>query len=319
MDVARQAEMLANRVRKNFARLQPRFERRRIGAFRLFDRDIPEVRAVVDWYEGHLVVGEYARRQTDELPEWLPAMARAAAAALAVPPERVHLRRRRTRPAGGTPRYERLGRSGRKLEVREGDLTFLVDLDDHLDTGLFADQRETRARIRAESRGRRFLNLFGYTGTFTCAAAAGGASASVTIDRSATYLRRARENLERNRLWTPRHELVRDDVEPFLARARRAGRTWQLCLLDPPSFSTGRGAPPFDVQRDHRTLLEQTLAVLSPDGVLYFSTNHQRFEPRLDGLPAAVTELTEETVPEDYRNRTVHRCWRLVRTPPPLP
>ena len=311
MDVARQAEMLANRVRKTFGKLGPRFERRAIGAFRLYDRDIPEIRAVVDWYEGHLVVGEYARRQTDELPEWLPTMARAVAAALGVPPERVHLRRRRTRPASGA-RYERLGAPGGRLEVREGDLRFVVDLDSHLDTGLFADHRETRARVRAESRGRRFLNLFGYTGSFTCAAAAGGAVATTTVDRSATYLRRARENLERNRLWGPRHELVRDDAEPFLARARRAGRTWELCLLDPPSFSTGRDAPPFDVQRDHRALVERTLGVLAPGGVLYFSTNHQRFEPRLEGLAAEVREITDETIPEDYRNRTIHRCWRLV-------
>ena len=104
------------------------------------------------------------------------------------------------------------------------------------------------------------------------------------------------------------------DVEPFLARARRAGRTWDLCVCDPPSFSTGGGAPAFDVQRDHRRLVESALAVLGRDGVLYFSTSHQRFEPALDGLPAArVEEITARTVPEDYRNRAVHRCWRIVR------
>lgn len=311
MDVARQAEMLANRVRKTFARLHPRFERRGIGAFRLYDRDIPEIRAAIDWYEGHLVVAEYARQQTDRLPGWLPAMADAVAAALGVPPDRVHLRRRRTRPASG-PRYERLAPPGPPIVVREGDLRFLVDLDARLDTGLFADHRETRARVRAESGGRRFLNLFGYTGTFTCAAAAGGAIATTTVDRSAVALRRAQENLARNGLWNPRHELVRADVAPFLARARAAGRTWDLGLLDPPSFSTRRGTPAFDVQRDHRELIERTLEVLAPGGVLYFSTNHQRFEPRLEGLPAEVREITGETIPEDYRNRTVHRCWRMT-------
>ncbi len=210
--------------------------------------------------------------------------------------------------------YQTHPRPGSLVHPRWVPVQWLVDLfDGHLDTGLFADHRETRARVRAESRGRRFLNLFGYTGSFTCAAAAGGAAATTTVDRSATYLRRARENLERNRLWSPRHELVRDDAEPFLARARRAGRSWELCLLDPPSFSTGRGAPPFDVQRDHRALVERTLGVLAPGGVLYFSTNHQRFEPRLAGLAAEVREITDETIPEDYRNRTIHRCWRLVQ------
>jgi 23S rRNA (cytosine1962-C5)-methyltransferase len=312
MDAARHAEMLANRVRKAFARLHPRFERRGIGAFRLYDRDIPEVRALVDWYEGHLVVAEYIRSQTAAIPGYLDALARGAASALDVPAGQVHVRRRRTRPASGA-RYGRLDASGRRLEVREGDLRFLVNLDDYLDTGLFPDHRETRARIRRESRGRRFLNLFGYTGTFTCAAAAGGAAGSTTVDRSATYLRWARDNLRLNRFDGPQHELFDEDVVPFLARASRAGRTWNICLLDPPSFSTGGDAPPLDVQRDHRELIERTLEVLAPDGVLYFATNHQRFEPRLGGMRAAVEEITGETVPEDYRNRAVHRCWRIGR------
>ena len=79
-------------------------------------------------------------------------------------------------------------------------------------------------------------------------------------------------------------------------------------MLDPPSFSD-RGGKIFDVQRDHRELIEKTLAVLSPGGVLWFSTNHQRFAPELEGL--RFTE--EDTVPEDYRNRAVHRAFRIIR------
>ena len=77
--------MLANRVKKNHRRLHARFERESIGAYRLYDRDIPEVRAVVDWYEGHVVVGEYARTQTDAIEDWLETMAQAVASALGVP------------------------------------------------------------------------------------------------------------------------------------------------------------------------------------------------------------------------------------------
>ncbi len=311
MDAERHAEMLANRVRKSFRRLRPAFERRAIGTFRLYDRDIPEVRATVDWYEGHLVVAEYARRQTDEIPGYVDTLARAAAAALDVPPENVHVRSRRTRPAEGE-RYARLGASGRFLDVREGALRFRVNLDDYLDTGLFPDHRETRALVAAESRGKRFLNLFGYTGTFTCSAAAGGASGTTTVDRSPAYLRWTRDNLERNGLWSPRHRLVASDADPFLEAAVRGEPRWDLCVVDPPSFSTRRGAPAFDVQRDHRVLLERALAVLAPRGVLFFSTNHQRFAPRLDGLRGEVREITAATVPIDYRNRHVHRCWRIA-------
>jgi len=313
VDVERHAVMLAHRVRKTFRRLHPRFERRQIGAFRLYDRDIPEVRVVVDWYEGHLVVAEYERRQTASIPGYLRRLAEAAGEALAVPPERVHGRRRRTRPAEGE-RYGRLSTTGRRVEVREGDLRFLVNLDDYVDTGLFPDHRETRRRVRAESPGKRFLNLFGYTGTFTCHAAAGGARTTTTVDRSAAHLRWARDNLELNDLWGERHALVTAEVDGFLAQAAREGLRWDLAVLDPPSFSTGRGAPSFDVQRDHRALVRRTLERLAPGGVLYFSTNHQRFDPQLDGLgPGELREVTAETLPEDYRNRQVHRCWRLVR------
>lgn len=290
--------MLANRVQKNFRKLRPRMEQRRIGAFRLYDRDIPEVRAAIDWYEGHLVMAEYAREQTAKLP-WLETMARAVALELAVPWERVHLKQRRT-----GEKYQRLARNDQRLEVREGDLRFLVNLDDYLDTGLFADHRETRARVQAEARGADFLNLFAYTGSFTCAAALGPARTTTTVDASQNYLDWASDNLRLNGL--PTGELVRADVETFLQNA--GARRWTLCVLDPPSYSD-HGGRVFDVQRDHRALIDRTLAVLEPGGVLWFSTNHQRFTPQLDGLRFS----EEETVPEDYRNRAAHRAFRIIR------
>jgi len=305
MEVARQAEMLANRVRKNFRRLHGPFERRGIGAFRVYDWDVPEIRAAIDWYEGHLVVAEYERTQTRERAGWLEAMAAAAADALDVPSGQVHLKRRRTRQPGKT-RYPRLDRTGRRLAVRELGLRFWVNLDDYIDTGLFADHRETRARIRAEAKGAQLLNLFGYTGSFTCAAAAGGAAGSVTVDTSQAYLGWARDNLELNGLGGPQHQLLREDARDFLARG---GRRFTLCLLDPPSFATREGTRSLDVQRDHRELVEQALGTLRPGGVLYFSTNHQRFQPRLDGL--AAREITRDTAPPDYR-RPPHRCFRIV-------
>jgi 23S rRNA (cytosine1962-C5)-methyltransferase len=293
-----QAEMLANRVRKNHRKLRGIFDKRDVGTFRVYDRDIPEIRAAIDWYEGHLVVAEYAREQTAGKP-WLETMARAAADVLDVPWERVHLKRRLT-----GERYERLARSGRRIEVREGDLRFLVNLDDFIDTGLFADHRETRALVRAEARGAEFLNLFGYTGSFTCAAAKSGAATTTTVDASRPYLDWARDNLRLNRL---EGELVHSGVDEFLRRS--AGRRWNLCVLDPPSFSDRGGV--FDVQRDHRDLIDRTLEVLEPGGVLWFSTNHQRFQPRLEGL--SFSEMTAKTVPIDYRNRTVHRSFRIRR------
>src|SRR3954464_13136408 len=134
-------------------------------------------------------------------------MASAVAAALEVPAGPVHLKTRRT-----GEKYERLERRDQRIEVREGDLRFFVNLDDYIDTGLFTDHRETRARVRAEARGARFLNLFAYTGSFSCAAARGGAKETTTVDASQRYLDWAGDNL---RLNGAEGERVRAGVDEF--------------------------------------------------------------------------------------------------------
>jgi len=305
---AHQADMLANRVEKTFKTVHKRFEQAGIGAFRLYDRDIPEIRAVVDWYEGHLVLGEYVRQQIP--PEWLPAMAEAVATRLQVPPENVHLRRHTT----GPQRYGRLDRVGVRLEVRERNLRFLVNLNDFQDTGLFLDHRDTRQRVQKEAEGKAFLNLFAYTGSFTCAAAKGSCTSSVTVEMSGTYLNWAQDNLRNNGLAGNQHRFAATDPLRFLALAERTGERWDLAVLDPPSRSVSHKMDgDLDLQRDHRQLVQATVRVLRPDGVLWFSTHHQRFEPDLEDLPgASAREMTDETVPPDFRNRQVHRCWRIV-------
>lgn len=309
-DVARHATMLENRVRKNLRRLRGGFEREGVGAFRVYDWDIPEVRVVVDWYEGHLVVAEYERDQTRALDDYAGEMALAAAAGAGVPAAQAHARRRRTRPSEGE-RYGRQGQGGERIAVREGDLRFWVNLTDYLDTGLFAHHRITRAMVRAESDEAELLNLFGYTGAFTCAAVAGGARESLTVDASGRYLEWADDNLALNGAGVGgAHTLVKADCREQLERLARSDRRFTLCVVDPPSFSDRGGE--WDVQRDHPALLTDALAVMAPGGVLWFATNHARFEPRLEGLPvAAMKELTDETTPIDFR-RSPHRVWRMV-------
>jgi len=305
------AELLANRVKKRFRHLFKRFKKQNIECFRLFDWDIPEVRAVVDWYSGHVVVAEYERTQTG--PDWLPNMAEAVAQALELPGGNVHVKRRRTKTADG-PRYKRMGVVGKRFEACERDLRFWVNLDDFLDTGLYSDHRDTRLLIKNLAKGKDFLNLFGYTGAFTCAAAAGRAKSTLTVDRSATYLNWARENLKLNGLWGPQHNLMRFDANSYLRKLEREGRKFSLCFVDPPSFYQDQTRKEsFDINEDHPQLLKMVLKVMVPGSFVFFSTNHQRFEPRLNGLAMKnLVELTPRTIPEDFRNRKVHRCWQMT-------
>jgi 23S rRNA G2069 N7-methylase RlmK/C1962 C5-methylase RlmI len=305
------AELLANRVHKLFRHLSRRFRRQNIDCFRLYDWDIPEVRAVVDWYAGHVVIAEYERLQTG--PEWLSRMAEAVGKVLELPPERVHLKRRHTKTAEG-PRYHKMGTTGKLLEVHERDLRFWVNLEDYLDTGLYSDHRDTRVLVRQLAAGKDFLNLYAYTGAFTCAAAAGGAKTTVSVDRSATYINWAKDNLQLNGLEGQQHTMVQSDVDRYLTKAFREGRRFTLAFVDPPSFFQDQDDEiSFDINLEHPALIKNVLKVMKPGATVFFSTNHQRFEPRLEDLPVkGLTELTPKTIPEDYRNPRIHRCWQMT-------
>ncbi len=308
-----QAGALANRVSKRFKHLRKRFARQRIDVFRLYDGDIPDIRVAVDWYGGHLVLAEYVRRQS--APGWLARMGEAVAAALEVPAAKVHLKQRRVGRQDGK-RYQRIAFTDDKIIMNERDLKFYVNLNDYVDTGLFADHRETRRMVRDMAAGRDFLNLFCYTGSFTCYAAKGGARTSVSVDRSQTALDRLGENLALNNLTDTGHMSVRAPAFEFLANAHQTGLTFDLAVVDPPSFSTSRTeARDFDIARDHPLLLKAVLRVMRTGATVFFSTNHQGFDFDATGLPAAgIEEITTRTIPEDYRNKhkRIHRCWQLI-------
>lgn len=308
-----QARMLANRVKKRFKHLRKRFARQRIDIFRLYDWDIPEIRAVVDWYGGHLVVGEYTRLQS--VPEWLPLMGAAVGKVLEVPMEKVHLKARRAGKLDGQ-RYARLDHTNQRLVMRERDLKFLINPYDYVDTGLFADHRDTRQMVRELAADKDILNLYCYTGAFTCYAAKGGARSSVSVDRSETAIQWARENLAINAISPKDHSLVQQHTFDYLRTACRQGAAFDLAVVDPPSFSTSRARnQEFDIVRDHPRLLKLVVTLMRPGSLIFFSTNHQQFVADMDDLAVAkIEEITERTLPEDYRTtrRVIHRCWRIT-------
>lgn len=308
-----QAEMLANRVKKRFKHLSKRFKRQNIGIFRLYDWEIPEIRAVVDWYDGHLVIAEYTRQHS--VPQWLPMMGAALATALDVPMEKVHLKERRAGKKDGK-RYERLQQTNARIIMNERDLKFFINPFDYVDTGLFSDHRNTRQMVREVAEGRDFLNLYCYTGSFSCYAAKGGARSTMSVDRSDTAITWARENMELNNLDPATNTLVQSPTFEFLEQAAVNDQKFDLAVVDPPSFSTSReDNEDFDIVRDHPRLLRAVIKVMRPGSTIFFSTNHQDFSPRMKTLPAGeIKEITSRTIPEDYQHKkkTIHRCWLLA-------
>ncbi len=307
---------LANRVRKN-ARHFGRWARRRsIEAYRVYDRDIPEFAFALDLYgpRAHLQEYERAGDAADAQPEaWLGAVREAVADALGMPARDVVCKRRPRRHRG--EQHEKTGAPGEDFVVAEGGHRFIVNLEAYLDTGLFLDHRNTRAMVQAQANGKRVLNLFCYTGSFTVYAAGGGATSSLSVDLSNTYLDWARRNCELNGLDPARHRLERADALTWLRDAGRAGQRFDLIVLDPPSLSTSKGMTrTLNVQRDHVELLAACARLLEPGGVLFFSTNLRSFKLDAEAVTVlASEEISGRTVPEDFRNRRIHRCWRFVR------
>lgn len=297
-----------NRLKKNAKQRFKWAEKEGVTAFRIYDLDMPEWPFAVDWYGGFAHVMEYPRRKQlrdGSIDEARAEVVRATAAALEIPAEKVFTKTHEKRP-WGRGQYERLGTGSTLVTVKEHGLSFECNLSDYLDTGLFLDHRVTRARVRKDVAGKRFLNLFAYTGAFTVHALAGGAAETTTVDLSNTYCDWTERNLKLNGFAVgPKHRVIRDDVLQWIEAARGQ---YDLIVLDPPSFSSSKKmGRRFEVQRDHRWLVQTVRSLLSPGGVLYFSTNFLGFtlDPKLsDGE-------RQQSLPGDFR-REVHLCWRFT-------
>jgi 23S rRNA (guanine2445-N2)-methyltransferase / 23S rRNA (guanine2069-N7)-methyltransferase len=235
---------------------------------------------------------------------------------LGVPAEHVYVKRRERQR--GTSQYQRLSKRRATGVVAENGLLFEVNFSDYLDTGLFLDHRDTRGWLRDLSSGKRFLNLFAYTGTATVYAAAGGATESVTVDLSSTYLAWARRNLALNELDAPAHTRVKADTLPWIKKAAAVGENYDLVFCDPPTFSNSKSMDgTWDIQRDHVSLLADLGELLAEEGLIVFSTNRRSFALDTAALSSAglvAEEVTARTVPRDFeRTPGVHRCWTLLR------
>lgn len=311
------AQMLANRLKKNHRKLKAWLAREQIQAWRLYDADMPEYSAAIDCYGDHWLISEYAPPASvreEDARRRLKEVRQAVQAVFGVASDHLHLRQRRQQK--GSSQYERLQKRGAEFAVEEYGARLLVNLDDYLDTGLFLDHRPMRQRIQKEAAGKRFLNLFCYTGSVTVHAGVGGATDSVSVDLSQTYLHWATRNFALNSLDANRHRVERADVLEWL---QKETRQFDLIFMDPPTFSNSkRMEGVLDVQRDHVRLIDDAMARLASGGVLYFSNNFRRFQ--LDeGLSERyqVEDITMSTLPPDFqtgpaaRGRPVHQCWRI--------
>ncbi|GED44517.1 ribosomal RNA large subunit methyltransferase K/L [Vreelandella aquamarina] len=310
--VSENAQMFANRLAKNQKRLKKWLKQSGETCYRIYDADMPEYALAVDRYGDRVHVQEYAAPSSInpvQAQKRLFGALEVLPEALGVDPSKIYVKRRERQT--GAAQYQKREASGERFEVQEGSARLWVNLRDYLDTGLFLDHRPVRRMLGEMASGKRFLNLFCYTATATVQAALGGASDSVSVDMSNTYLEWARDNFALNKLDPRLHRVVRDDCFRWL---ETANAQFDLIFMDPPTFSNSKKMrDTLDVQRDHPRLVELAMARLAPGGTLVFSNNQRRF--KLDEALSeryAVEEITTRTFDPDFQRRTnLHHVFLL--------
>ncbi len=322
------SQQFVDRLRKVAKERRKWARREGVSCYRIYDADLPDYSCAIDVYTGagqasgntYLHIAEYAapksidpdkaRRRFDDILALAPV-------ALDVRPDHV-FSKMRVRAAGGG-QYRDAGSRSYVTTVEESGCLFEVDLSGYLDTGIFLDHRDTRKMVRDQAAGKRFLNLFAYTGTASVLAAAGGAVETVTVDLSQTYLDWARRNMEANGFSGQQHMFERGDCMQWITECRRSPRRFDLIFVDPPTFSNSKamGRRTWDVQRDHVELLVGVTRLLTRDGQAIFSCNLRSFKPDYEQLSkygVALRDISADTIPHDFgRNKRIHSCFIVTR------
>lgn len=361
-----QAELFTNRLKKKYKELRKWARKNRISCYRLYDRDIPEIPLSLDVYEFlpadvtsplecAKFLGEQNRRISENDPSiereieerryavlylyerpyekpaeeeavWFSLMAEKASEVLNIPVS--HIIKKERRQQKGTSQYEKSEEETDDFTglIQEQGQLFKINLGSYLDTGLFFDHRPLRAKVRETANGKRVLNLFCYTGSFSVYAASGGAKYVESLDLSNTYLTWAKENLELNGFKERNYTFTKTDVISWLYEKvkklpaqdeEKSDEKFDIIILDPPTFSNSKStANVLDTNRDWPKMVEQCIKLLNPNGVLYFSTNSTKLIFDAEKIPQkdkiTVTDITTASIPKDFEGTKCHKAWQIT-------
>ncbi len=304
-----------NRLKKVYKHFSKFALKQQWSCFRFYDHDMPEFPFIIEHYKDYIYAAEYKRKhgmdeETHE--QWLQQCKEIISNVCGIVKDNIFIKVRQ-RKEGKEGQYQKISLQKTETIVQESGLSFIINLSDYLDTGLFLDHRLTRMRVREEAEGKRVLNLFCYTGSFSVYAAAGKAACVYSVDMSKTYINWAKRNMQYNKLYqADRHEFIQADVLEWLQQV--PPDSFDLIICDPPTFSNSkRMEGSFDVQRDHVPLLKKLLKICSPEGSIYFSNNYRGFSLDRDALPASIVkDITAATTPFDFQSK-LHRCCFFIQ------
>lgn len=303
---------IKNCIRNNYRHIRKWAKRSQTNAFRIYDRDIKEYPLIIDFYANRFCIQYISfNPDEDEAPQELQEeLASILKALFQFEPKEIYWKIRKRREK--LEQYEKIDAKEDFFTVMEYGLKFLVNLQDYLDTGLFLDHRETRHMVAQLSQGKRVLNLFAYTCSFSVHAAAAGAIFTKSVDMSNTYTAWGQENFLINGFSLQNNEVLRADCMKFL---HDEVERYDLIIIDPPTISRSKKMEEkFDIQLDYEFLISSALKLLSKEGIIFFSTNFRKFifdESLFDC--SKIEDISSKTIPSDVRNKKIHRCWKIYK------
>jgi len=300
---------LGNRLLKRHKHLKKWLSRQNISCYRLYYRDLTEYPLILDWIDGDIIIWLYKRE-----PAFSEEVIDVVCHSFSINRDHLFIKYRQQQK-GLQTQYNKLDQSHIIRIVKEGGLSFELNMSDYLDIGLFLDHRQTREIVRGLSSGKTVLNLFAYTGSFTCYAISGGAKATTTVDISSKYSQWTQRNLALNGFKeSADHRVLTEDCLAFLDKAPKT-QLYDLIICDPPTFSNSKKmkSTAFSVKDNYLDLIESCNTILSPGGTLIFSTNSRTFKLDTNRLPSTLSakEITAQTIPKDFEGSGIHRCWKI--------
>lgn len=316
-----QAELLLNRLIKRYKHLRKWAKRENTFCYRLYDKDIPEIPLCIDFLQSieneiFLHISLYERPyEKDESEEdlWLNEMKQASCKALNISESNVFIKTRKKQHFES--QYEKVSTKSKIITTLEQNHKFILNLSDYLDYGLFLDHRPLRSIIEKECHNKSVLNLFCYTSSFSVYAAYGNATRIDSVDLSKTYIDWSKENMKINNFNPdrfPKYNFIEKDVIEYI---NKCNTKYDIIILDPPTFSNSKKTTTvLDINRDWPEIIEKCIDLLNSNGILYFSTNSRQihFDQKLLPKNTECNDITESSIPEDFRNKKIHHLWKII-------
>jgi len=287
-------------VTHNLRQIAPYLAQNKVTAYRLISNTHPLLPVTVDIYQDNAVVHVFSAL----VPEMLSQLEQVLKTTLNI---QAFFYKKNSRDNLALP-----ASPPKKIVQEEDGCQFLVNLSDYLDTGLFLDHRETRRWLAGLSRDKIVLNTFAYSGSFTVYAARAGAAKTYSVDISGVYCEWIKENLVLNKLPQEKNWVYKMDTQEFFKYAKKKNLLFDIIIIDPPTFSKNKSKF-FSVQKDHPQLINSALELLSPSGMIVFSSNYQEFRlTRNELLPSVITEKSD-SLPPDFAGTRPHRCFIIKK------